>query len=784
MTRHAAGLRRAGQARSLLQGRKTSTITHQARAINFTVFYGISGAPLASQIPLWKELADDLLCVAKPFVVAGDWQRPPQDLRNSGICRLLDAVACAPDCATNLQSGSKIDYFLVSRTLVQGGWNIRPLHGCLFRPHVPIVLEITLQDEPAVMRRLVQPRLLPIEKPAAEQSPTIVIDWNRWKGPQEVSEALDQDKGNQVSAITRAAETWCAGAEAELLSAFGLAGQEDEPHYLGIGRPHKIIEERARSRYRDVSDSEGLLGHRLEWTLKSLNLARDLGDLIRAGVGRTSPLGKTDITVNTIDRHVDTLSRIGHRAMAFAREKPPRASGAVDAEACWPAVRRGLHLLAHLVRTTHRRRPLLLQWRQGQGEGNERKVDRLTDFDAAIAELTNLQARYMAEKRRKARRALRHWVATAEDHVGHRTTKASEATLVYSASSSKEHLGEPNPQAAADRGSQEWKPVWRATLEDTSDDIMDAIDHMEAELAEDTYPTIELPPFEPERLAYVARRVRASTSVGGDWLRLRHVAMLSKAALEALATWFTLVEQVARWPSQVRSVIEIALTKKGGGARLIGVGASLYRLWARVRYADVKMILEARLERPELAAAPRRGASQAAFEAAFTTEAATAKGQVAATSAVDMSKFFEYVQISEYAAAALRVGIPRPIVALTAHFYTGARRLRVQKAYSIPLFPRRSIVAGCTWCTVFIRVLMLAPLDNLRKQLKAWSRDWAVNFLLRIYIDDGMLTTYGHRHNVGLLHAWATKYLLEWINYVLRKMIAVPSFNASAPIAI
>ncbi len=189
------------------------------------------------------------------------------------------------------------------------------------------------------------------------------------------------------------------------------------------------------------------------------------------------------------------------------------------------------------------------------------------------------------------------------------------------------------------------------------------------------------------------------------------------------------------------------------------------------------MILEARLERPELAAAPRRGASQAAFEAAFTTEAATAKGQVAATSAVDMSKFFEYVQVSEYAAAALRVGIPRQIVALTAHFYTGARRLRVQKAYSVPLFPRRSIVAGCTWCTVFIRVLMLNPIDHLRQQLRAWSRAWSVNFLLRIYIDDGMLTTYGCSNSVGLMHVWATQYLLEWIRNVLRKMVAVPKLQ-------
>ncbi len=298
----------------------------------------------------------------------------------------------------------------------------------------------------------------------------------------------------------------------------------------------------------------------------------------------------------------------------------------------------------------------------------------------------------MTEKQRKARRKLRRWIASVADHVGHRATKASEATLAHSASSSKEHRGELSPQAAADHGSREWRPIWKATLEDTSEDIMEAIDNMDVELNSDICTVMDLPPFEPAKLAYVARRVRASTSVGGDWLRLRHIAMLSKAALEALATWFTLVERTARWPSQVRSVIEISLAKKAGGARLIGVGASLYRLWARVRYADVKLVLEARLERSELAAAPRRGANQAAFEAAFTTEAATARGQVAATSAVDLAKFFEYIQVSGYAMAALRIGIPRQIVALTAHFYTGARRLKVQKASRLP-----SSFGGAWW---------------------------------------------------------------------------------------
>ncbi len=74
-------------------------------AIIFCSFYAISGAPIATQRLLWRQLAEDLLALGKLFVVAADWQRHPADLRASGICDMLDAEICAPSCATNVNSG-------------------------------------------------------------------------------------------------------------------------------------------------------------------------------------------------------------------------------------------------------------------------------------------------------------------------------------------------------------------------------------------------------------------------------------------------------------------------------------------------------------------------------------------------------------------------------------------------------------------------------------------------------------------------------------------------------
>ncbi len=195
----------------------------------------------------------------------------------------------------------------------------------------------------------------------------------------------------------------------------------------------------------------------------------------------------------------------------------------------------------------------------------------------------------------------------------------------------------------------------------------------------------------------------------------------------------------------------------------------------------MRAVLEQRLARPEFAAAPGHGAAQAAFEAAFATEVATARGQVAATSAVDISKYFEYIEVSELLEPALRLGVPRPIINLAIHFYLGPRRLRIGKVVSRALHPRRSIVAGCTWCTVFIRIIMMQPLNALMARLREMQRTWQVSFLARVYIDDGVITTMGDRHAVAHIHPKVTQLLVYWVRRCLRKMVAESKLQCVAP---
>ncbi len=770
LSRHPAGVRRFGIKHGLLKGRCSVGCTFFGQSLTCASFYGLSGGSLGAQLPYWRELADHLLALGRPFVVMGDWQRPPSDLRSSGLCRLLDAEVCAPSCATNLTSGGKLDFFLVSRSLLAQGWHVRPLHGCSFRPHIPVVLHINLKASVHATRRIRQPRLLPIERPGSVHLPGAVIDWSAWA---EGVPGMADGQRHDVESLTRATETWYAGAEAELATLFGVFGTEEEKNHLGMGLPHVVVQESSPSRFSSTPDVLGILGQRLDWALRGLHLVLSLGPAV-IQFHALADANRDEKEAARVAVHVDTLSRIGHRAAAFAAEAAP-SWGGDDVDAFWPLARRGFKFLASLVRSRHRKRPMLLSWRSGSGTEDMAAAARISQ------ELDDAYRRLAASRHKKARAELRKWAMSAQDGVAHRVTKAPKESLAFSASASKRHLGERTPQAAADAGATEWGAIWNASEVDQSDPYMEAISELDFSIGDADWPVIPLPPILPERIAYMARRVKASTGVGGDWARMRHIAWLSRPALRALACWFEEVEKVGRWPTVIRTVIEIALSKKGGGARLIGLASTLYRLWARLRYDHVRAILEARLARPELAAAPGRGAAHTIFEASFAAEAASARGLVVATSAVDISKYYEYVEVSEFLAPAKRLGIPRQLIALAANFYLGPRRLRVGKAVSALLHPRRSIVAGCTWCTVLIRVIVLAPLDSFARQLRAVYRRWNAELLLRLYIDDGMITSIGHREAVAHLHVSASALLISWITNVLKKMVATPKLVCIAP---
>ncbi len=572
------------------------------------------------------------------------------------------------------------------------------------------------------------------------------MKWDEWTAGPKLADFKDFDDG----VFSEAVNTWFAGAEVELGTVFGTVGTEMEGAYSGIGGGVRTIWDYGNARFRDAPDHLGQLGQRLTWTAKGLHLITIHGVIIQGG-GRRA------------DASIDVLARLGHRARSFRRERLVNMDALEDADAR-AALRAGLAFLAAAVRPRHGARPHILRCAMGEAQA---VVGMAVLHRDAVQEHVLKLARARQER---SRRAVRMWARMATEGQAHAATKPPEPGTQNSASASKSHLGEMTAQAGADRGKKEWGSLWKATEQDQSETIMKAIEAME--YIGDALPEIPMPPFSEDRIFRIGGRFKGGTGLGSCNLRPRHVRLISRAARTALAGLLTAIERVGRWPSDLRWIIAVALGKKAGGARLIGLSGSIYRLWAKLRYADCRTILEQRIARPFLTAAPGRGAERTVFEASLTAETAHADGNAVAATTVDIKQFYEYVTVAEIASGALRQGVPLAVVLLSAHLYLGPRVIRVRKAVSDIMFPQRSVVAGCSWATVHVRVMLLPAMDVFVSQVKRMAESWEVSCKTSLYVDDGILTTVGKIDAVVFVHVWATKLLLDFITMVLHKAVA------------
>ncbi len=583
------------------------------------------------------------------------------------------------------------------------------------------------------VRGLTIPRLLPQERPIGPQLPAVRVNWGGWA--QDRVGKMDDKPG--IDEVSRLMLEWHAGAEVELMSAFGLLDDDLAAPFRGIGREREELQQRAERQFRHTPDWQGRLGQHLAWTARQLHYTaqhalclkvygqlmvdvhgekvvrrrqadaarrvRDAGSQKRMGADMDAALE------SGLPWQYIVLRRIGLRAGALLAIKDRRYDGDVEDSMAKEALREGLKLLAELARSRHGKPPLVDQWCFGKGDGWMTKAaefqKRLDAVHHAFAQRRNVQRQ----------RETRKWAAAASYSVAHKITKAPEAVAHLSASASKLHRGEATAQEAADYGLKEWGRLWDGVDDDQSEDLMKEVEMVNVVMSK--YTDIPLPEIGDDDVHAGGRTFHGRTAVGICGMRPRHTLLLSRGARRALGVLLMLVERCRRWPKAVWAITEVALSKKSGGARLVGLSATVYRIWARIRYTHCRALLEQRIARPFLAAAPRRGAAKAAFEAARIAEAAHAQGDTAAGTLIDISQFYEHISPIEYTHAALHFGLPRAVVELSSHMYFARRRVRVKGAYSKGVFPRRSIIAGCTWATSLIRILVIPHIEDFLKQL-------------------------------------------------------------------
>ncbi len=766
LTRESTGIRPAARGHNWPEGRiSVGTIILGGSEVVLLTIYAISGANLAKQMDLIKVVAETVRTLARPFIVGGDWQISPEELATSGIERALDCTICPPKLGTNLLSRRKLDYFVASNVLLKGGWSTKVHFGCGLATHAPSSLILNIERNQDPSRRLSQPRPLPIHRPQGPRGVKTGVDWDNWSA----IVAAETRLPHSIDDTTLALKTWYAGAEQELIEAFDLDGGDDGDPFRGIGGEAQEVMEAGGHRFRHVADRWGLVGQRLNWVSRNLHTVHVHGRRLHAN-GATSP-----------DAY-DIITRIAWRAGGLHRqwrEEFRKSTANLNFEddnehhqrtilfEVRDKVEKGLKVLYSLVRGVHRQRPQVHYLLNGDGATYLNRVrDMMTHIEAVLSRFASVRSNANI-------RSIRRWAKSASLKAAHASTRIVADQTRKSASAEKSHIGERTDQMGADRGCTEWASTWGATKDDKSEEIMAAIDALLAVgRREHDAEEILLPPWDAERIHRAASQFKAGTGIGSDRLRPRHVIMLSLPAKKGLSRVLTLIESLRRWPPLLREVTEVAIGKKAGGSRLIGLAAALYRIWARARYADCRIVLETRIERPFLAAAPGKGAVRAAYNEAWANEAAAARGDETATTIVDLKAFYEHITLAEITDGALQFGVPTSVLMLASHLYSGPRRIRVGRSYSAQVHPRRSILAGCTWATLFVRLIVIKPIEALLRRIRERFTGWPALMNLIVYIDDGAISTRGSLDAVAMLHSWVSRLFMQWIRQVLRKEVA------------
>ncbi len=510
--------------------------------------YGISGLSVKDQLDFWRAVAYQLKAIGLPIILMGDWQTTPSEMESTGFPRMLDAVVCAPRTFTNTTSRRTIDYFIVSNSLAEFVLDVEVSVDTRFSPHLPVVLRMAGGRSTGRTSRVAQPRILPVSKPVGPMPAGLEIQWDGWMD----SDADDDDEAHsstEQSRIDEAANQWYAGAEAELLSTFGKAGTQEEALFAGIGMPIRMVQGSAAARRHEASDAMGLLGHRLGWAARNVHLAirwgtaltmsemeeergtdnnsggrgsnpqRVLGERPPMQANTRSPGRVSDLDDVQRRRIAWLLRGIGSRAIALRRECGRLKQDESDAEQ-WRTLSHALGCLGHLVRSHHRKGPIIFDWMQ------RRTSTAVADFAHIETELARVTADLSERRHKRDQKAVRTWAMNAPLRTSHAATKINEVRARYTASSSKDHLGEINAQTAADRGVDEWSNQWHADEEDEGDAILTLVKAQcekgpteWAQLEEGTMAEIALPPSRADasggrRLPLKEIRGSALTSCG------------------------------------------------------------------------------------------------------------------------------------------------------------------------------------------------------------------------------------------------------------------------------
>ena len=230
-----------------------------------------------------------------------------------------------------------------------------------------------------------------------------------------------------------------------------------------------------------------------------------------------------------------------------------------------------------------------------------------------------------------------------------------------------------------------------------------------------------------EEVRASAKGFKRRTATSLDGFHVRHYGILEDAGLVELILIFRLLELVGNLPPQLRFTRIALIPKPAGGLRPIGLFASLYRIWGRVRRWHCEA-WEAANRRRFFAAAKGNAAVSTVWRQGVANEAAAGTDGMEALSVLwDGVKFYETFCHQKLRARALASGFPIAILNLCLAAYKAARYITCGIWASKALYPSKGIIAGCFAATTLVKVYVLEPFDRLQRAMPQVESDYFID---------------------------------------------------------
>ena len=245
------------------------------------------------------------------------------------------------------------------------------------------------------------------------------------------------------------------------------------------------------------------------------------------------------------------------------------------------------------------------------------------------------------------------------------------------------------------------------------------------------------------------------TCIGADNIHPRMIQQLSATGLKYLSMLQLSTEALSCIPDLFRINTLFTRPKKNGAYRVVGSLPTFYRVYARLRLKELRTW---ETDNPcDLFWASRgKGADVAVHTAATAADIGGAQGLITAAALVDIFKCFEVLCHNTIIRKCKIVNFPMDILAVALSMYAAARYLILNGAVGGPVYTHRGITAGCSFACYILRGTMQADMILFfNDHCKPYGT------ILQIFIDDLLLMHTGTKSTVITRVATATTGLVQ-----------------------